>query len=98
MTWLDFTPSRLFQQIVVIWFPDAYKIAKVKPLIKKGSKTDPWNYRPIPLLPLLSEAFERVVLDQTKEFLSFNKILYDNQSGVRKNQSIDVFLFWMTKF
>ena len=43
-------------------FPDAFKIAKVKPLFKKGSKTDPSNYRPISLLPLLSKVFERVVL------------------------------------
>ena len=50
-------------------FPNACKIAKVKPLFKKGSKTDPPNYRPISLLPLLSKVFERVVLDQTAEFL-----------------------------
>ena len=35
-------------------FPDACKIAKVKPLFKKGSKTDPSNYGPTSLLPLLS--------------------------------------------
>ena len=55
-------------------FPNACQIAKVKPLFKKGSKTDPSNYRPIFLLPLLSKVFERVVLDQTEEFLSLNKI------------------------
>ena len=56
-------------------FPDACQIAKVKPLFKKGSKTDPiFYYRPIFLLPLLSKVFERVVLDQTEEFLSLNKI------------------------
>ena len=55
-------------------FPDACKIAKVKPLFKKGSKTDPSNYRPISLLPLLSKVFERIVLDQ---------------SGFRKNHSTD---------
>ena len=49
-------------------FPDACKIAKVKPLFKKGSKTDPSNYRPISPLQLLSKVFERVALDQTKEF------------------------------
>ena len=70
-------------------FPDACKIAKVKPLFKKGSKTDPSNYRPISLLPLLSKVFEKVVLDQTEEFLSLNKILYDYQSGFRKNDSTD---------
>ena len=34
-------------------FPRSCKIAKVKTLFKKGSKTDPQNYRPISLLPLL---------------------------------------------
>ena len=67
-------------------FPDASKIAKVKPLFKKGSITFPSNYRPISLLPLLSKVVERVVLDQTEEFLSL-KILYDYQSGFRKNHS-----------
>ena len=36
-------------------FPDAFKIAKVKPQFKKGSKTDPSNCRPIFILPLLSK-------------------------------------------
>ena len=35
-------------------FPRSCKIAKFKPLFKKSSKTDPQNYRPISLLPLLS--------------------------------------------
>ena len=76
-------------------FPDACKIAKVKPLFKKGSKTDPSNYRPISLLPLLSKVFERVVLDQTEEFLSLNKILYDYQSGFMKNHSTDTCLSFL---
>ena len=76
-------------------FPNACKIAKVKPLFKKGSKTDPSNYRPISLLPLLSKVFERVVLDQTEEFLSLNKILYDYQSGFRKNHSTDTCLSFL---
>ena len=76
-------------------FPDACKIAKVKPLFKKGSKSDPSNYRPISLLPLLSKVLERVVLSQIKEFLSFNKILYDYQSGFRKNHSTDTCLSFL---
>ena len=76
-------------------FPDTCKIEKVKPLSKKGSKTDPSNYIPISLLPLLSKVFERVVLDQTEEFLSFNKILYDYQSGFRKNHSTDTWLSFL---
>ena len=75
-------------------FPNAYKIVKVKPLFKKGSKTDPSNYRPISLLPLLSKVFERVVLNQTEEFLSLNRVLYDHQSGFRKHHSTDTCLFF----
>ena len=76
-------------------FPDACKIAKVKPLFKKGLKTDPSNYRPISLLPLLSRVFERVVLNQTEEFLSLNKALYDYQSGFRKNHLTDTCLSFL---
>ena len=75
-------------------FPDACKIAKIKPLFKEGSKTDPSNYRPISLLSLLSKAFERVLLDQTEEFLSLNKVLYEDQSGFRKNHSTETGLFF----
>ena len=81
---------------VIRKFPDACKIPKVKPLFKKGSKTDPSNYRPISLLPLLSKVFERVVLDEREEFLSL-KNLYDHQSGFRKNDSTDTCLSFLNK-
>ena len=42
-------------------FPDACKIAKLKPLFKKGSKTDPKNYRPISFLAFMSKVLERIV-------------------------------------
>ena len=96
---LEFWQNLLVSNAIFRWllgsFPDACKIAKVKPLFKKGSKTDPSNYRPISLLPLLSKVFERVVLDQTEEFLSLNKILYDYQSGFRKNHSTDTCLSFL---
>ena len=76
-------------------FADAYKIAKVKPLFKKGSKTDPSNYGPISLLPLSSKVFERVVLNQTGKFFSLNKVSHDYQSGFRKNHSTDTCLSFL---
>ena len=33
-------------------FPEECKIAKLKPIFKKGARTYPKNYRPIPLLPV----------------------------------------------
>ena len=62
-------------------FPRSCKITKIKPLFKKGSKTGPQNYCPISLLPLLPKITERIVHDQTEEFLSKNKLLYIFKSG-----------------
>ena len=85
--------SELFN-LSMTWrsFSDTCKIAKVKPLFKKKWKTDPSNFRPISLLPLLPKVFDRVVFDQTKEFFSLNKILYDYQSEFRENHSTDTCL------
>ena len=49
-------------------FPDACKIAKLKPLFKKESKTNPSNYRPISLLSLISKIIEKVVFYLTMNF------------------------------
>ena len=70
-------------------FPDSCKIAKLKPLFKRGSKTNPSNYRPISFLPLISRIIEKLIHEQTSSFLSNNEILYNYQSGFRKNHSTD---------
>ena len=57
-------------------FPLDCKIAKLKPLYKKSSKTDPKNYRPVSLLPLVSKVIETFIHNQTDIFLNKNKILY----------------------
>ena len=36
-------------------FPNACKVAKLKPIFRKGKKVEPSNYRPISLLPLISK-------------------------------------------
>ena len=43
----------------------------------------------MPLLLLLSKVFEEKVLDQTNDFLSLNKILYNYQFRFRKKHSPD---------
>ena len=73
-------------------FPRSCKIAKSKLLFKKDFKTDPQNYRPISLLPILPKIIERIIHDQTQGFLSKNKILYRFQSGFRKNCSTNTSL------
>ena len=44
-------------------FPRDCKLGKLKPLYKKGTKTDTKNFRPISLLPIVSETFEKVIHD-----------------------------------
>ena len=44
-------------------FPFDCKTAKLKPLFKKGSRTDPKNFRPMSLLLLVSKIIEKVIHD-----------------------------------
>ena len=62
-------------------FPDALKIAKVKPLYKKGDNFCLNNYRPISLLPTISIIFERVMFTQLYSYLNANN-LYQNSNMV----------------
>ena len=73
-------------------FQEVAKSLKLNLFLKKGSKTNPQNYRPISLLPFLSKIIERIVHDQTEEFLSKNKLLYRFQSGFRKKYSTNTCL------
>ena len=82
--------------ILLSSFPDDCKMAKLKPLYKKEAKTKPKNYRPISLLPLISKVIEKVILNQTQNFLDTNMILYSYQSGFRKHYSTDTCLSYLT--
>ena len=76
-------------------FPKGCKHAKLKPLFKKGSTTEPKNYRPISLLPLISKIIEKVIHDQTQAFLDENDIIYKYQSGFRPNHSTNTCLSFL---
>ena len=65
-------------------FPEALKVAKVTPIYKKGPKTDPGNYRPISVFPIIGKVFEKVVNNRLVEFLELNNILSKDQYGFRK--------------
>ena len=59
--------------------PKKLKIAKLKPLYKKGTVIDPKNYRHISSLPLISKVLEKVIHDQTQTSVTKNDILYEYQ-------------------
>ena len=77
-------------------FPKDSKVAKLKSLYEKGTKTDPKNFRSISLLPIVSKISEKSIHDQTMEYLTDNNILYKYQSGFRKNHSTDTSLSYLT--
>ena len=66
-------------------FPSNWKIADVVALHKKKSRSDPANYRPISLLPILSKLLETVVADRLKPFL--RPLLHYRQFGFRTGRS-----------
>ena len=45
-------------------FPTSWKIRRVTPVFKKGSRTDPTCYRPIAVLPALLCVFEKLLVTQ----------------------------------
>ena len=79
-------------------FPEECKIAKLKPILKKGARTDPQNYRPISLLPLVSKIIEKSIHFQIEDYLNKKKLIYMYQSGFRTNDSTDFCLAQLTDF
>lgn len=75
--------------------PDSCKVVKLKPLYKERFLTQPCNYRPTSLLPLMSKVLRRVVHDQTSTFLNPENLLYTYQSGVRKENILQIFAFFV---
>ena len=68
-------------------FPEAWKIANVIPIFKKGDKSLPLNYRPVALLSCLGKLQERIVFKNLYNFLIDNNLLYKYQSGILPHHS-----------
>ena len=66
------------------------KIAKVKPLFKRGDTCQLNNYRPISLLPTISKIFERIIYSQLYAYFSQNNLLSEEQYGFRAQHSTEL--------
>ena len=64
-------------------FPEECKIAKSKPIFKKGTRTDPKNYRPISHLPIVSKLIEKSIRFQIENYLNKKKLIYMYHSSFR---------------
>ena len=68
-------------------FPNRFKLARVIPLFKSGSKLLLANYRPISLLPFRSKVLEKLIHSRMSAFLIKYNVLYSDQYGFRRGKS-----------
>ena len=74
-------------------FPDNWKTALIKPLIKKiNAGTTESNYRPVSNLKYFSKVLECAALKQIVNHCESNNLLPDNQSAYRKGYSCETML------
>ena len=88
----------VYLSIKLSTFPEECKIAKLKPIFKKGARTDPKNYHPISFLPLISKIFEKSIHFQIEDYLNKKNIIYMYQSRFRRNHSTDLCLAQLIDF
>ena len=65
------------------------KIAKVGPIFKGGNNLQAKNYRPIPVLPLLSKVLEKIMYNAVYNYFVENKLLFPKQFGFQINTSTE---------
>jgi exonuclease III len=74
-------------------FPTILKKSVVKPIFKKGNKSELGNYRPITLIPVIAKIYERAMHNRIESFLDKFNILRDEQNGFRKKKSTTLACF-----
>ena len=79
-------------------FPEESKIAKSKLILQKGARTDPKNYGPISLSPLVSKIIGKSIHFQIENYLNKKKLIYMYQPGFRTNHSANLCLAQLTDF
>ena len=65
--------------------PDKLKISKIIPVFKKGSRSDPVNYRPISILSYVDKILEKAVYSRVYNYLLKTNFFCINQFGFRAN-------------
>ena len=68
-------------------YPSSWKKANIIPIHKKEGRQSKKNYRPISLLPIFGKIFEKLLFDDIYEHLNANRLLSENQSGLRPGDS-----------
>ena len=82
------TLTRLFNMSIRTGlFPDCWKTARIVPIPKKGCITNPRNYRPVSILPVLSKVFERIIYTLVSKHLKVHSPISPYQFGFLSGKS-----------
>ena len=73
--------------LIMGYFPEQLKLAKVIPIFKGGDPDLLSNYRPVSVLPAFSKLYERIYYKRLLSYISSQNIRYDNQFGFRARHS-----------
>ena len=68
-------------------YPGCFKVARVVPVFKGEDPTEFANYRPVSVLPVLSQIFERVLRSRLVAFLDRQGVIIPGQYGFRAGHS-----------
>ena len=69
--------------------PSQWKISRVAPIFKSGSKYDPLNYRPVSITSAPCKVAERLIVNHILEYFNREEILSTRQFGFRKGRSTE---------
>ena len=67
--------------------PKDWREANVTPIFKKGSKSNPGNYRPVSLTSVVCKVMESLINDRITEYLTQNNLINKTQHGFMKSKS-----------
>ena len=76
--------------------PASWKHSIVNPIFKNGNPSDPSNFRPISVVPVIMKIVERLVQCQLYHYLSYNHLLSPSQHGFRPRHSTETALTTVT--
>lgn len=71
-------------------FPEKMKFAQITPVFKCNKTSNPNNYRPISVLPVMSKILEKIMNIKLTNFLEKQNLIFDNQYGFRKSRDTEV--------
>jgi len=67
--------------------PEDWRKAMVTPILQKGNKEDPENYRPVSLILVPGKIIEQLILDIISKQVEERKVIRSHQHGFTKGKS-----------